>query len=60
MIMTKVMMVTMMMMKMVTIMMTTRLAMIYPTFTPASTSSVASSAFDTSHAPELSTGQTAA
>ena len=28
-------------------------AMIYPTFTPASTSSVASSAFDTSHAPEL-------
>ena len=34
-------------------------AMIYPTFTPASTSSVASSAFDTSHAPELPTGQTA-
>ena len=34
-------------------------AMIYPTFTPASTSSVVSSAFDTSHAPELPTGQTA-
>ena len=29
------------------------LAMIYPTFTPASTSSVVSSAFDTSHAPQL-------
>ena len=28
-------------------------AMIYPTFTPASTSSVVSSAFDTSHAPQL-------
>ena len=36
-----------------------QLAMIYPTFTPASTSSVVSSAFDTSHAPELPTGQTA-
>ena len=36
-----------------------QLVMIYPTFTPASTSSVVSSAFDTSHAPELPTGQTA-
>ena len=38
---------------------TRQLAMIYPTFTPASTSSVVSSAFDTSHAPQLPTGQTA-